>query len=1351
MKKLKVLLFASLSLLLATVLGCQNQTPGDNPEEAKFTVNGYAKFDNAENHSGIIITLEQTDGLAGAKYATSRSIRSVENGYFKQTTTDSTGKYKFEDVPKGTYTVYASANDTVEKAAVLTNRSVDKDTTFADLGLTATGSISGKITIDSSTENVFGYEVLVLGTSYSASINKNGEFLITGVPAKTEAYDLCFVGESYRYIFQEKVSVSASKTTKLETKDISSEEWKEYKFEWIGAQDKAPENAVKNQAYFNKKDGCSYIFNGTEWELLVQAGSSEKYVSISATDRGIRFEARILSNITGSDSSSHNAIVTFTVEREGSDVKMVRNWSKNGTGWNVCEMFYPFVEAGKTYKFTFTATQGDYTLYRNNFEIEATGGLGDLKLSGDTDYDIELTDDRKIQFTKDVTAIKAENANILEIGTSYELYTTEWSWIYASEYWAGSSNQMYLDLKSERNWKKFDTIDNSLNGHDFRIIGEVRAKIAGYQDNGQTYFTIGHKDKVGPWDESKGKTKVYIVYRSYPNEYSGFISNLPGKEGICSFGNGNEKLFYDVVDYNSVIYEPSQVPTFTNLPDSKFNGWVSENNNKLTFPFNVNPSKKDFGDSGNLVIDGNKVDYYYCIFPDITPYARAKIMDGDQVFAEDVLIDLNNIDLTKENHVLEGIYTDAECTKAFGNENVKDILLHGTDNLCLYTKWIETKTLWSGDRDGSLNINEWADDIGSDSVFYIEVYNDSSYARETLYYMRDQNWNSNSRSDLVTIPARGTTLLKIAPSASDIAYMKQNGIYVDYNYNRMIIRSVRYIPTACVNVSVMDGTTVCASFVLNNLSAVNDINIPTKDNAALEGLYTDANCTIPFTQDSINEILASGEENACLYTKWNETKTLWFGDNNDDLSINDWADDIGSDSVFYIEVYNDYSYARETRYYMRGSYGSSTYSAYVTVPAGGTTLLKIAPSASDIAYMKQNGIYVSYNYNSMRIRSVRYTPTACVNVSVMDGDTVYTSFVLNNLYDVNDINIPTKDNAVLEGLYTDESCTIPFTQDSIDEILASGVESTCLYTKWNELKTLWFGDNYGSLSITDWADDIGSDSVFYIEVYNQDSYAKVTRYYTNCNGRYTYSDLVTVPAGGTTLLKIAPSASDIAYMKQFGINVSSDYDSSMNIRSVRYIPTACVNVSVMDGDTVYASFVLNNLSAVNDINIPTKDNAVLEGLYTDESCTIAFTQDSINEILASGVESTYLYTKWNEVVPGEWTLKSRGDYYFVQSGNTWTSNNQRISGTVATTTWTVTLENDVYVSIPWSVSSESNCDHLDITIDGINYGSYSGEDSGFIETTLTAGTHTLTATYSKDGSVDNGSDCATITLYSVGN
>ena len=100
----------------------------------------------------------------------------------------------------------------------------------------------------------------------------------------------------------------------------------------------------------------------------------------------------------------------------------------------------------------------------------------------------------------------------------------------------------------------------------------------------------------------------------------------------------------------------------------------------------------------------------------------------------------------------------------------------------------------------------------------------------------------------------------------------------------------------------------------------------------------------------------------------------------------------------------------------------------------------------------------------------------------------------------------------------------------------------------------------------------------------------------------------------------------------------------------------------------------------------------------------------------------------------------------MQSGNTGNANNQGMSNTSATATWTVTLENDVYVYIPWSVSSESGCDCLNITIDGFAYVSQSGGNSGCIETTLAAGTHTLTATYSKDGSGDNGSDCATIIL-----
>ena len=393
-------------------------------------------------------------------------------------------------------------------------------------------------------------------------------------------------------------------------------------------------------------------------------------------------------DLNGSGYSSHSAIVTFTVEREGSDVKMVRNWTKNSPNWLTCEMFYPFVEAGTSYNFTFIAQQGDYILYRKNFTIKATGGLGELELTGDTDYEVELTKERVIQFTKDVTKLQASNANILEIGTFYELYADR-NWIFDNEYWRNSSSSMVLDLKSESNWRKFVTIDNSMKGHDYRIFGEVRAKIAGYQDNGQTYFTIGRKQIEGEWEPGSEKTKVYF-YFAYPEEYGELYSDLPGKEGNYSIEGKGYKVFYVVVDYNSVVYEPIQTPTYKKLPDSIFNGWMSQYHDYISFPFNATPSKCE----KSIIIDGQEVEYYYGFLPEIVPYVKAKIMDGEQVIV-DGLINLNdciNSVPGKENYILEGLYTDADCENPFTQESINDILVNGAENFCLYTKWIEKLT-----------------------------------------------------------------------------------------------------------------------------------------------------------------------------------------------------------------------------------------------------------------------------------------------------------------------------------------------------------------------------------------------------------------------------------------------------------------------------------------------------------------------------------------------------------------------------------------------------------------------------------------------------------------------------------
>ena len=43
-------------------------------------------------------------------------------------------------------------------------------------------------------------------------------------------------------------------------------------FKWLGAFANAPKNPKLYEAYFNTEDGCSYIWNGNSWDLLAQAG-----------------------------------------------------------------------------------------------------------------------------------------------------------------------------------------------------------------------------------------------------------------------------------------------------------------------------------------------------------------------------------------------------------------------------------------------------------------------------------------------------------------------------------------------------------------------------------------------------------------------------------------------------------------------------------------------------------------------------------------------------------------------------------------------------------------------------------------------------------------------------------------------------------------------------------------------------------------------------------------------------------------------------------------------------------------------------------------------------------------------
>lgn len=125
----------------------------------------------------------------------------------------------------------------------------------------------------------------------------------------------------------------------------------------------------------------------------------------------------------------------------------------------------------------------------------------------------------------------------------------------------------------------------------------------------------------------------------------------------------------------------------------------------------------------------------------------------------------------------------------------------------------------------------------------------------------------------------------------------------------------------------------------------------------------------------------------------------------------------------------------------------------------------------------------------------------------------------------------------------------------------------------------------------------------------------------------------------------------------------------------------------------------------------------------------------------------------DNVTESDWILSSTGTYSFdkVAETNNWTSNNAGINSSTASTTWTISLVYDVAdYEIPYVVSSESGYDEFALTLDGSDIlVDVSGEVENSYTVTLTAGEHTLIATYSKDSSAESGSDCATITLNPV--
>ena len=277
MKKrlLSIIAATASAVLLMAAVSCKMETVSTEdttvPEvTATGKISGAVLYSNVEgkNHGGITLTLDKTDGL---------STRAVIAN--KESAAD--GSYLFENLEPGTYTVYAASTYSSERA-VCTNVVVrTAETTVAEtLKLTATGSISGNITLDYHLNGNTGFMVFVAGTSYMAMTDDDGNYTITEVPAG-EGYQVVATKNGVIHNLNSNTTVTANDVTMLSSNNFTSTELDNtikgddgdsivWKGEWFSA----PSKPKKNWAYFNTTDGCSYIYNGNEWTLLAKSGTN---------------------------------------------------------------------------------------------------------------------------------------------------------------------------------------------------------------------------------------------------------------------------------------------------------------------------------------------------------------------------------------------------------------------------------------------------------------------------------------------------------------------------------------------------------------------------------------------------------------------------------------------------------------------------------------------------------------------------------------------------------------------------------------------------------------------------------------------------------------------------------------------------------------------------------------------------------------------------------------------------------------------------------------------------------------------------------------------------------------------
>lgn len=127
--------------------------------------------------------------------------------------------------------------------------------------------------------------------------------------------------------------------------------------------------------------------------------------------------------------------------------------------------------------------------------------------------------------------------------------------------------------------------------------------------------------------------------------------------------------------------------------------------------------------------------------------------------------------------------------------------------------------------------------------------------------------------------------------------------------------------------------------------------------------------------------------------------------------------------------------------------------------------------------------------------------------------------------------------------------------------------------------------------------------------------------------------------------------------------------------------------------------------------------------------------------------------KASGISPDAWSNVSNGTYKFVKDGDKWTSNNNGVNSSTASSEWKADIEESGILTIKYKVSSEASYDKFTLMVDGVtvvNAISGTDKEEQIYKKLLEAGTHIVKATYTKDSSTHKGDDCGYVIFMDCG-